>query len=140
MDNLKNLTGHDVVVRKDDDTAIVFKGDKYDVARLTTSQEPTVVDILPNGIEVIEPHKYDDIDGLPAFKNTNIIVSEMLARYLVEHGWEGAVYAPDTSPDSSERDKQGAITSVSRLIRYKPNTYVPKPLTLPNLTLKDFFG
>lgn len=139
MDTIRNLTGHDVVVTKDDDTEIVLKGNKYEIARLTSTKEPEVVDVLPNGIQVIEPHQYDDIDGLPAFRNTNILVSEMLASYLVENGWDGAIYAPDTSPQSAVRNKEGAITSVSRLIRYKPNTHVSKPLTLPNLSFKDPF-
>jgi len=54
---------------------------------------------------------------------TSVVVSQMVAEYLVAHP-EAAphvlhIYAPDTGPEGAVRDAKGALLGTTRLIRYK---------------------
>ena len=134
-----NLTPHDVVVftslpTTDDDKAVYAKSGF--VAR-TIPKRQACTTTLANRVAIYEPQVAESVAIECGSDNVDadaIIVSTMVAEYLRGQTCDGFVltttldgkrdvriFAPDTGPDSVERDKAtGAVRGVRRLCEYEP--------------------
>ena len=70
-------------------------------------------------LPIIRKPYHTSIVGLPADKTKPIIVSTMVADFLIKtKGWDGTVLVPASGPDHAVRDKTGRICGVVGLHCY----------------------
>lgn len=82
----------------------------------------TVVETLPNGVVVVSAPRVSSENSIEELVKLlggapPIIVSTMCTQILTQY--PGAVYVPDTGPESAIRDADGQILAVRRLYRFK---------------------
>ncbi len=58
--------------------------------------------------------KYNDLNAQPP--NAPVIVSDLVARHLLEKGFKYAIYSPDTSPEAVVRGDNGSVVGTTRLV------------------------
>ncbi len=124
-----NLTPHDIAVFSSRSPSApstpacstIFKRGSF-VARLISEDQIEFTE-LSNiiGVPVFSRPVYTHATGLPEDKTTNIIVSMIVAKYLISGSgkWKGMVFAPDSGPKSVVRNEDGRVIGVSRLICYQ---------------------
>ena len=72
-------------------------------------------------VTVIKPATYVGVENMPQMRDLNVIVSALVADYLVKHHADhfNHIYTPDTGPGGVVRDERGQIKGTTRLIQYK---------------------
>jgi len=122
-----NLTPHEITIVSNYGEANIPPSGK--IARVA-QEEPKLVGTIGNTgdscvpIQVVSPPVFGAIEW-PEFDTdayvsviVSMVVGQAVQRLPVAERPEFAVFVPDTSPASAERDEDGQIASVSRLVVY----------------------
>jgi hypothetical protein len=115
-----NLTPHEIVVygTREAGAKVLQRIPSDGYCRLVGAAWKTRTRVSP--IHVLYAPEYSAVEGLPADKNACIIVSMLVAEYLVKNNaWEGLILAPATDPDHVVRDKDGQILGVTAFYGYR---------------------
>lgn len=118
-----NLTPHSVIVFGSDQKTVLFTVEPEEGGALRLEQgETRAVFYLEvgDGVKVpcnSGPAVYAGLNREPP--NNSVIVSEIVARHLVETGFAYPVFIPDTNPESVVRDG-GRILGVTAITLYNP--------------------
>ncbi len=122
-----NLTPHKVVVLREDKmtTLFEFPPDEGEALRLVQGAKREVFYVVVGkgeGDDVLVPCNI----GPPIYSGLNreppdgpVIVSELVARHLVETGFKFPIFVPDTNPESVVRIG-GVIIGVANMTLYNP--------------------
>lgn len=113
-----NLSPHDILVYEYDRKTVrhVFKSSGPSLRLEEGAKRKTVWLKAAPGVKVPCNLGGAQHSGLNrAVPEGPVIVSDLVARYLVEHGFKYAIFTPDTNPASSVRDSEGKIVGVLRM-------------------------
>ena len=116
---LVNLTPHDIVLHRQNEDRVRFPS-KGNVRAIGTPNVANEVASALFGIPIVEPIIYTSLEGMPDDKTLNILVSLVVANFMVKHDyeWLGIVCVPDTGPSSAIRDKvENRIVGVRQFVR-----------------------
>ncbi len=118
-----NLTPHDIIVFAQDRKTVLFTvvPEQGEALRLEQEKERSVFYLeVGDGVKVpcnSGPAVHAGMNRDPP--NKPVIVSELVARHLVETGFAYSIFIPDTNPESVVRDG-GRILGVTRMTLYNP--------------------
>lgn len=131
LEDATNCMPHALTIFNEDKTAVVYQKDRgYEPLRLVESMDKAVAcQVLIDSIGVPEfqgkrvaiacrmgTPKYDRLNVPPP--DGPVIVSDLVARHLLETGFKHAIYSPDTNPTVVVRNDKGAIVGTTRLVRH----------------------
>lgn len=118
--DILNLTPHDIVLYKEDrkTVLVVFQKQKYPVRLVETFATAACPEI--GNIPVVGRPKYNGLEHMPQEKNVAVIVSALVADYIVSHCPNHFlhVFTPDTGPKGVDRNADGVIIGTTRLVHY----------------------
>ena len=116
-----NLTPHDIIVFAQDRKTVLFTvvPEQGEALRLLQEEKRTLFYLeVGQGVKVpcnVGPAAHSGMNMEPP--NKPVIVSDLVARHLLETGFEHAIFVPDTNPESVVRDG-GRILGVVNLTMY----------------------
>lgn len=117
---MQNLTPHEIVVfeSQDPNSRVKLRCPSVGSARLTSAVSTFVHNIA--GIPILKPPSYQGVTGLPENIVGYIIVSMVVAEYLVrDHTWHAGILVPATGPDHVVRDANGRIIGTTAFYCYQ---------------------
>lgn len=118
-----NLTPHSVIIFGPDQKTVLFtvEPEEGGALRLEQGEKREVFYLeVGDGVKVpcnAGPAVYAGMNREPP--NKSVIVSELVARHLVEVGFAFSIFVPDTNPESVVRDG-GRILGVTMVTLYNP--------------------
>ncbi len=124
METIVNLTPHTVSIYHESKEFKVFEFYPCDTVMRLENEEQKPMGKMNVVVPVYSPPQFKGIspsDWVPEKGTDGVIVSMLVAQYIVEHGMMDGVkvYVPDTGPAAVVRDDKGAIKGTTRLCRYK---------------------
>lgn len=123
LEGVVNLTPHDIVVYEHDRKTVrhTFKTGGPSLRLLEDTKRKTAWLKAAPGIKVpcnIGGAAYSGLSKDPP--DAAVIVSDLVARYLVETDFKHPIFTPDTNPASAVRDNDGKIIGVLQLTWINP--------------------
>ncbi len=120
--SLINCTPHPINIYDEEGKTLVETiATSGHLARLEEEpQQQTGTITTPSGanIKVCTPQQFKDLKGLPEQRESDIVVSMLVAKKLLETGeWQGAIYGPDTGTGAVREN--GRIMGCRWLIKYQ---------------------
>lgn len=122
---LLNLTPHSVRIYDATKTRVVLEIPSHGPAmRLIpeTQKEIRSLKLIEKEITLVLPPTFVGVENIPKTVDVMIIVSSLVAEFLIKHDeyknkYKG-IFAPDTGPSAVVRDEQGGIIGTTRLVKY----------------------
>lgn len=116
MEEIINMCPHDIHLY--DDNKKLIKTFPKTGKELRLVEAPPVLSKTEDGIPIATPPKYTGLT-IPINMDSEVLVSQLVANYLVEHNYKmKGIYTPDTGPSGSVRSDKGEIIGTKRLIKY----------------------
>lgn len=121
-EKLVNCLSHKVTILKEVETGIFKEIISFPPSgkeiRCVPKEQSEFYDLTEMwGFPVYDAPVFENISNLPESNETDIIVSEIVARYMAKHtDWKGRVFFPDTGPGSVIKSPNGQLIGVRRML------------------------
>lgn len=114
-----NRMPHPCLIYTDDKKTVITAFNPFDPPLRLVGEEPADIKSLntSDGKKIcyrVGAPKYTGLNTKPP--NVPVIVSDLVARHLLETGFKHPIYSPDTSPEAVVRGPGGNIEGTTRLV------------------------